>query len=85
MIGATGPVTVQTPDLLGKTVAVRGYTNRQVTPEERVRIHHALGGLLRAGLARPVIGRRYPLEEAGDAQESLFSQPATSKVVFSIA
>ncbi|MBX5467288.1 MAG: NADPH:quinone reductase [Firmicutes bacterium] len=85
VIGATGPVTVQTPDLLGKTVSVRGYTNRQVTPEERVRIHHALAGLFQAGLARPVIGRRYPLEQAGEAQESLFREPATGKVVLTLA
>ncbi|HZE03592.1 MAG TPA: zinc-binding dehydrogenase, partial [Solirubrobacteraceae bacterium] len=54
-------------------------------PERTTMIGEALAELIGAGFVNPVIGARYPLEQAADALELLDGRGATGKVVLDVA
>ena len=54
-------------------------------PERTQRIGAAIEGLIEAGQVRPVIGARYPLEQAAQALHLLDDRGATGKVVLDVA
>jgi NADPH2:quinone reductase len=84
VVGASGPTEINPGMLMGKTAALRGISGPTLTPEERFRIHVALGALLKLGVLRPVVSRRYPLAEAGQAQEDLAKGGVLGKIVLSV-
>ena len=54
-------------------------------PEVCKRIGDAVAGLIDSGFVRPVVGRRFSLERAGDALEYIDQRRATGKVVLTVA
>jgi NADPH2:quinone reductase len=48
-------------------------------------IGDAIDGLIREGFVRPVVGARFPLEQAADALELIDTRGATGKVVLDVA
>jgi NADPH:quinone reductase len=53
-------------------------------PQQTVEIGAALSALMDSGVVRPVVGARFPLEEAGAALRLLDSRQATGKVVLEL-
>jgi NADPH:quinone reductase len=53
-------------------------------PERTERIGAAIEGMIEAGQVKPVIGARYPLEQASDALALLDQRGATGKVVLDL-
>jgi len=54
-------------------------------PELNREIGEAIDRLIQAGFVRPVVGARFPLEQAGDALELIDGRGATGKVVLDVA
>jgi NADPH2:quinone reductase len=50
-------------------------------PEVTIENGAAISGLMEQGFVRPVVGARFPLEEAGAALRLLDDRQATGKVV----
>ncbi len=54
-------------------------------PERTTQIGDALGAMIDAGHIAPVVGARFPLEQAADALRLLDGRGATGKVVLDVA
>jgi NADPH2:quinone reductase len=69
--------------LLKNTEVIGAGWGAYVMPKPGVNreIGTALEGLIHAGAVRPLVGERYPLEQAADALRSLDERRATGKVV----
>jgi NADPH2:quinone reductase len=69
--------------LLGNTEVVGAGWGAYVTGKPEVTIENgaAISGLMEQGFVRPVVGARFPLEEAGAALRLLDDRQATGKVV----
>ncbi|MBX5468026.1 MAG: NADPH:quinone reductase [Firmicutes bacterium] len=81
VIGASGPTSVPLGALMAQSAAVVGISGATVDRAERMRLHTALGGLLRVGAITPVVAATYRLEEAGAAQEALARGGVLGKLV----
>jgi NADPH2:quinone reductase len=54
-------------------------------PERTERIGRAIEGMIEAGDVKPIVGARFPLEQAADALQLLDERGATGKVVLDLA
>jgi NADPH2:quinone reductase len=82
IVGSRGPVTIDPRQIMQRSAAVRGVMG--MTDEERRRVDLALlAGLRRGGLV-PVVGRRFPLEEAAAAHGAVMSPGAAGKIVLTM-
>jgi NADPH2:quinone reductase len=81
VIGNAGPAEIAPGALMAKAATLRGITGRTLTASEQARIHTALGALLALGVLRPVVGQKFPLAEAGRAQEELARGGVVGKIV----
>ena len=54
-------------------------------PELNVEIGSAIDELIAGGFVRPIVGARFPLEQAADALELIDGRGATGKVVLDLA
>jgi len=79
VVGSRGRVEIDPRELMARRAAVLGVLG--LGPDERRRIHLALGALLARGVLRPVVGRRFPLAEAAEAHRAVMSPGALGKVV----
>jgi NADPH2:quinone reductase len=72
--------------LLGNTEVVgAGWGAYALTrPEVNGQIGAALDGLIAAGFVRPLVGQRFPLEQASQALAVIDSRQATGKVVLDV-
>ena len=74
--------------VLGRRLTITGSTLRPRSVEEKGRIAAALRRevwpLLEAGAVRPVIGRTFPLAQAGDAHRMMESGDYVGKLVLTI-
>ncbi|MBE3590597.1 MAG: NADPH:quinone reductase [Firmicutes bacterium] len=84
VVGSRGPVEVNPRDLMNCGGAVLALNLFFTPPDEYRRIHEGLGAALRAGVLRPVVGRRLPLEDAARAHEAVLEPGAMGKVVLEI-
>jgi NADPH2:quinone reductase len=82
VVGSRGRIEIDPRDLMMRSSSVRGVYG--MTPEERRRIHAALGAGLRNRTLVPVVGRRFPLAEAAAAHEAVLSAGARGKVVLTM-
>ncbi|MBX5467289.1 MAG: NADPH:quinone reductase [Firmicutes bacterium] len=81
MVSVSTPATVPIRDIQGKGITLVGVSGRTWRPGEQEQIHRRLQPWLFAGAIRPVIWRRFPLQEAGAAQEVQAEGGAVGKVV----
>ena len=82
VVGSRGTVTIDPRQIMQRTASIRGVMGS--TPEERRRIHLALGAGLRQGVLRPVVGSVFPLAEAAAAHRAVMTPGAQGKVVLTI-
>ena len=81
VVGSRGTVEVNPRDLMNKGGSIRGLIRWNVSPEDGRRLHLALAAGLRNGTLTPVVGRRFPLAEAGAAHVAVMAPGAVGKVV----
>jgi NADPH2:quinone reductase len=72
--------------LLGNTEVVGAAWGAHVLarPERSAAIGRAVEELIDAGHVRPIVGLRYPLEEASEALRALDERRATGKIVLDV-
>ena len=73
--------------LLANTEVIGAGWGNYVIPKPKLNreIGDAIDGLIEGGFVRPVVGARFPLEQAADALELLDSRGATGKVVLEVS
>ncbi|MBV9804107.1 MAG: NADPH:quinone oxidoreductase family protein [Solirubrobacterales bacterium] len=73
--------------LLGNTEVIGAGWGAYVLrrPELNVEIGQAIDRLIAGGFVRPIVGARFPLEQAADALELIDGRGATGKVVLDVA
>ena len=81
VVGNRGRVEIDARQTMGRDAAILGMTLMNATPEDRVRIHAALGAGLANGSLRPVVGREFPLAEAAAAHVAVMQPGAYGKIV----
>jgi NADPH2:quinone reductase len=81
VVGNRGRVEIDARQTMGRDAAILGMTLMNATPEDRVRIHAALGAGLSNGTLTPVVGREFPLEEAPAAHAAVMEAGAYGKIV----
>ncbi len=82
VVGSRGPVTIDPRQIMQRTASVRGVMG--MTDDERRRVDAALLAGLRQRTLVPVVGRRFPLEEAASAHVAVMSPGAGGKVVLTM-
>ena len=82
VVGSRGHTSIDPRELMARSSSLRGVLG--MTPEQRRRIHVALGVGLRNRTLVPVVGRRFPLAEAAAAHTAVMAPGAHGKVVLTI-
>jgi NADPH2:quinone reductase len=81
VVGSRGPIEIDPRMTMGNDADIRGMTLFNVSPEEMVAIHAAIGAALRNGALRPVVSREVPLAEAPGAHEAVMQSNIHGKIV----
>ena len=81
VVGSRGTVEINPRTAMTRDASVLGMTLFNISPQEFVSIHAALGAGLEAGTLRPVVGRELPLAEAARAHGEVLKPGAYGKIV----
>ena len=81
IVGSRGPVQINPRDAMTREASIHGVFLFGAPAEDLARAHAAIGAALRSGLARPVIARALPLEEAMAAHQAVLESGAQGKIV----
>ncbi|MSO81965.1 MAG: NADPH:quinone reductase [Acidobacteria bacterium] len=81
VIGNRGTVQIDPRKMMGKDGTILGMTMFNATPEEQRAIHAALVAGLENRTLNPVIGREFPLAQAGQAHGAVMEAGAFGKIV----
>ena len=81
VVGSRGTVEINPRTAMTRDASILGMTLFNISPQEFVSIHAALGAGLEAGTLSPVVGRELPLAEAARAHEEVLKPGAHGKIV----
>jgi NADPH2:quinone reductase len=82
VIGNRGTIEINPRDAMSREADIRGMTLFATTEQEFREMHAALGAGLENGTLHPVVGQKFPLAEAGQAQEAIMKHSgALGKIV----
>jgi NADPH2:quinone reductase len=81
IIGSRGPVEIDPRNTMQRDADIRGMILPNTPPAELASIHAALVAGLENGTLRPVIGKEFPLSDAGQAHRAVTEPGALGKIV----
>lgn len=81
VIGNRGNIEINPRDAMSRDAVILGMTLWNTPEEDLARIHAALVAALASGVARPVIGKEFPLAEAARAHEEILQPGSYGKIV----
>ncbi len=81
VVGNRGRTEIDARQAMGRDASILGMTLFNVTDDEYVEIHAALGGGLENGTLNPAVGREFPLADAARAHEAVMEPGALGKIV----
>lgn len=81
VIGSRGKVEITPRDLMSRDADIRAMNLFNASPEELKSIHAALAVGLENGTLRPVIGKKFPLEQAAQAHIAVMEPGAYGKIL----
>jgi NADPH2:quinone reductase len=81
VIGNRGTIEINPRDAMGRDATIMGMVLFNASEKEMASIHAALGAALESGVARPVIGKEFPLAEASRAHEEVMKPGSYGKIV----
>jgi NADPH2:quinone reductase len=84
VVGNRGRIEINPRDLMGREAAVLGVMLFNASESEQREMHAALFAGLSAGTLEPVVGREFPLAEAGRAHQAVLEPGAHGKIVLAI-
>lgn len=81
VVGSRGPVEIHPRDLMTRMADIRGVLLSLAPPAALAAIHRALVAGLESGALRPIIARKFSLDQAPQAHEAVLTAGALGKVV----
>jgi len=81
VVGNRGTLEVNPRDAMAREADIRGMLLANTPPADLLRIHAGIGAGLRNGTLRPVVGRRFTIEEGPGAHEAVMAPGAHGKIV----
>jgi NADPH2:quinone reductase len=81
VIGNRGSIEINPRDAMAKDSTILGMAVFNSSQEELAQIQAALVAALETGIARPVIGQKFPLAEAARAHEAVLAGNSHGKIV----
>jgi len=81
VVGNRGEITINPRETMKRDADIRGMVLFNVPPDEIAGIHAALRAGLEEGTLRPIIGRRFSLEEAALAHQEIMASGAWGKII----
>jgi NADPH2:quinone reductase len=81
VVGSRGPVEIQPRDVMTRNADIRGVLLAGATEKELVSIHAGLCAGLESGGLRPVIGRRFALDDAAAGHDAVLAPGALGKII----
>lgn len=85
VIGNRGKVEINPRELMMRDADIRGMILMNAQPAELREIHDGICEGLSKELLKPVVGNRFPLEQAPEAHEQVLAPGAHGKVILEIA
>ena len=84
VVGSRGAVEINPRDLMSRDADIRGLVLFNAAPSELREIYTAISTGLAEGYLKPVVGNRFPLEQAPSAHEQVLAPGAHGKVILEI-
>jgi NADPH2:quinone reductase len=84
VVGNRGRIEIDPRQTMARESAILGVLLWNASDEELLEIHQLMGPAFAEGVLRPVVGHKFALAEAGQAQEAVFAPGARGKVVLRI-
>lgn len=81
VVGNRGTIEINPRDAMGRDASILGMTLFNVNEVDMASIHAGLGASLENGVARPVIAREFPLQDAARGHEAVMKAGASGKIV----
>ena len=81
VVGNRGTIEINPRDAMSRDAAILSMTLFNLSDADRARIYAALDAALESGVARPVIGKEFPLAEAAKAHEEVMKPGSYGKIV----
>ena len=81
VIGSRGPVEITPRETMGRDADIRGMTLMNATEPELRGIHAAIIAGLENGTLRPILGKEFPLADAGMAHDAVLAAGAHGKIL----
>lgn len=81
IVGSRGRVEINPRDAMTRDATILGVLLFNASDADRAMIHAALGAGLENGTLRPIVGQRFPLNEADRAQQAVLNPGAYGKIV----
>ena len=81
VVGSRGPVEIHPRDAMTRNADIRGVLLAGATEKELASIHAGLYAGLEIGALRPVIGRRFALDDAAAAHDAVLAPGAHGKII----
>ncbi len=81
IVGNRGTIEISPRDAMSRDATILGMTLFNVNEVDMASIHAGLGASLENGVARPVIGAEFSLEDASRALEAVMTPGASGKIV----
>ena len=84
VVGSRGKVEINPRDLMQRDAQVLGMVFFNASPEERRSIYAALDAGFENGTLNPVVGKDFPLANAGEAHKAVMEAGAYGKIVLTV-
>ena len=84
VVGSRGPVEVNPRDAMSREVDILGVMLATASEDEAQETFAAIQGGMEAGWLQPIVGKKYLLEEAKEAQQELMKSTALGKMVLTV-
>ncbi len=84
IVGNRGRIEIDPRQTMTKDSDIRGMSLMHADAAELALIHAALGAGFSNGTLTPVVGKQFPLADAGKAHEAVLSAGAAGKIVLSV-
>jgi NADPH2:quinone reductase len=81
VIGNRGNIEINPRDTMSRDASIVGFTLWNTPDKDLAAIHSAVVAALENGVARPVIGKKYPLAEVARAHEEILKPGTYGKII----
>lgn len=84
IVGNRGRIEIDPRQTMGKDTSILGVSLWNASDAELLEMHQLMGPQFADGTLAPVVGKRFPLDQARAAQEAVMAPGALGKVVVSV-